>query len=329
MSGIFALLELVGEGLDANLPLQVGRRGLGVVGGERLVRPAIGEQGSVEPDVRRLVQDDEVVGVVRDLDVAGGRIEQPGVPAGRTADRLLDGQRLLEGRPGEADPVGQDGQPGREQTGHALGPRRVVLPGADVDLDRRAQDVGAHRGVAVRAWAVGDEVGEELERPVERAAAEDRAAGPVGGGRGDLARLDLDVEALGEDHSDRAARRAGRRERPHRERDQRVADPQVARRGATRVGHVELQPVLRGLAAEQASREVESEPGVGLGLGDGPDRGRVAARGQLQGRRPRQDVEEGVVEVEPAGRRVLQPVVQRQVDRDVHPSLVGLDVVAS
>ena len=123
------------------------------------------------------MQDDEVVGVVRDLDVAGGRIEQPGVPAGRAADRLLDRQRLFEGRPGEADPVGQDGQPGREQTGHALGPRRVVLPGADVDLDRRAQDVGVHRGVAVGAWAVGDEVGEELERPVERAAAEDRAAG--------------------------------------------------------------------------------------------------------------------------------------------------------
>ena len=69
-------LELVGQLRRLDLELQVGRHLVGVVRRERLVRPAIGQQGAVEPAVGGLVEDHEVVGVVGDLDVAGRRVEQ-------------------------------------------------------------------------------------------------------------------------------------------------------------------------------------------------------------------------------------------------------------
>jgi hypothetical protein len=89
------LAQLVGELIALGLHLQVGRRFQRVVRGERLERPAIRQQVAVEPRVGRLVEDDEVVGVVGDLDVAAGRVEQAGVPAGGPADGFLDDQAFV------------------------------------------------------------------------------------------------------------------------------------------------------------------------------------------------------------------------------------------
>ncbi len=78
--------------------------------------------------MRRLVEHDEVVGVVRDGHLAGGRVEDPGVPAGRPADGLAHDQRLVIVRPFESDPLAQCRQPGREQPADALAPCHVVGP---------------------------------------------------------------------------------------------------------------------------------------------------------------------------------------------------------
>ena len=73
-----------------------------VVRGERLVRPAVGEQPAVEPGVGGFMEDHEVVGVVGDIDLAERRVEQPGVAAGRPADGLVDDQPA---RRGQASPI--------------------------------------------------------------------------------------------------------------------------------------------------------------------------------------------------------------------------------
>ena len=78
--------ELVARGLDLERLGGLER----VVRGERLVRPAVGEQRTVEPGVGGLVEDHEVGRVVGDLDEALRRIEEARVAAGRAADRLLD-----------------------------------------------------------------------------------------------------------------------------------------------------------------------------------------------------------------------------------------------
>ena len=115
-------LELRGQGVGAGLDLEFLGGLEAVVRRERLVRPAVGEQSAVEPGVRRFVEDDEIAGVVGHLDLAERRIEQPGVPAGAPADRLVEGETALA-RPGQTDLLGEDGEAARDQAADPVGPR--------------------------------------------------------------------------------------------------------------------------------------------------------------------------------------------------------------
>ena len=94
------------------------------------------------PDLVNLVEDDTVVGVVRHVDLAAGRIEQPGIAAGRATDRLADDQPAIA-RPAKADLPGQYGQGSTDETADPLRPAGVIGP----CLDREA-DLLAERGFA-------------------------------------------------------------------------------------------------------------------------------------------------------------------------------------
>ena len=207
--------------------------------------------------MRRLVQHDEVVRVVGDGDRPRGGVEDAGIATGRPADGLLDGQRLVVVGPRQADPGAQRRERGREQAADLPGPRLVVGPGADDDLDRLALHGGLDRRVGIGTRAVADEVREEVERLGKDATPEDLSTVARRRGRGDAPRLDGDLVSLRKDHRDRAARGLVARECPHRERHQRVADAQVARGLAAGVLEVERETVLGGLAAGQVLREVE------------------------------------------------------------------------
>ena len=129
------LAQLVGQLVALGLDLEVGGRLEGVVRGERLERPAIGQEVAVEPRMGGLVQDHEVVGVVGDLGVTPRGVEQPGVAAGRAADGFLDDQPLLA-RPRQADPLGELRESALEEAAHPLAPGGVLLPVPDREPDR-------------------------------------------------------------------------------------------------------------------------------------------------------------------------------------------------
>ena len=293
LSGILAASSAGVSASPLALTLSCGRDRQAVVRGERLVRPAIGQQAAVEPGVGGLVEDHEVVGVVGDLDRALARIEQPGVATGRPADRLLDGQAAGP-RPGQADLVGQHRQRAAHQVADPGGPRRVVRPRPDREADPASRRPPATRSVRCRRPA-----GRRRDRRRRHSGRSSlpvwKIVRPVGvhDRRGDRARLDLDLEAGREDDLDRAPGRAVGGERPDRERHERVADPDVAGRRATRVDEVEDQPVAGGLAAEQALAEVQPEERVVLrplsrrGLPACPCRSQVSLNPDVSGRTAR------------------------------------------
>ncbi len=328
LSGIRAALRSSVSGVARRLdPERLGRLEP-VVRREPLVGPAIGQQRAVEPGVRRLVEDDEVVGVVGDLDGARGRVEQAGVAAGRTADRLAHGQAAVA-RPRHPDLLREDRQPLDHQVADALRPCRVVRPRLDRQRDRVRPDVGAGLPIDVRARPIGHEIGEEGQRRRELAGLEGGDAVGADGRLRDLARLDLDLVAGREDDPDRASGRRVGRKGPDRERRQRRPDPEVTGRGPARVDHVEDEPVCRRLAAVEPRREVELEERVGRGLlRDLRPRRPRTRPGQLEARRVGQDRQEGSVEIEPFGGRVVEVVGHGHVDRDPDPMLRGLHVVA-
>ena len=221
------------------------------------------------------------------------------------------------------------GSPALSDGAHPLGPRRIVRPRADRDLDRLRR-----RRSWPRSCRCGPRAGRRRGRRRSRAG---RPACPSGRPCGlvidrrrrDAARLDLDVVALGKDDADRASRRVIGGERPDREGHQRIADAQVTGRRPTRILEVEGQAVLGGLAAVQPLGEVEPEERVGLGPLAGTDgRRAVALPAQPEPGRPGQDRQERLVEVVALGPRVLEVVAQGQVDRDPDALLIGWHVVA-
>ncbi len=265
------------------------------------------------------MEDHEFVGVVRDRDLAGARIEDAGVAAGRATDGFLDREVGLERRPRQPDAPPQDGQALADEGADLLRPRWVVRPRTHRHMDGRVQHGRRDGGGRVGPGPIGDQVREELEWLGQDAAVEDDAAIRVGRGRRDRPRLDLDLVAGREHDRDRAAWCRVTREGPHRERHERVADPQVACRCATRVCQVERQLVDGGLAAGEVLREIEAQQRVALGPLRDPHR-RRAGTGPRQGvaARRRQHGQERVVEEEPLGDGVAEVVRQREVDRHAH-----------
>ncbi len=86
------LEERLGERECRHLDLERGRGPTGVVRGEPLGHPAIGDESAVEPGVGGLVEHDRRRGVIGDLDARGAAVEQGGVPARGPRDCLLHGE---------------------------------------------------------------------------------------------------------------------------------------------------------------------------------------------------------------------------------------------
>ena len=205
--------ELVAAGLDLQRPRHVES----IVGSERFARPAIGQERPVEPGVRRLVQDHKVVRVVRDLDEARARVEQPRVATSGAADRLLDDEPA-SASPGQADPLGEERQGAVDEAADAVGPGLVFGPRPDGQRDRCVPHRRRHRPLGVRARSVADEIREERERLAELAGLVNDVAGGVRGRRRDGTGLHLRLETRREHDPDGTAQCRVRGERPDRER---------------------------------------------------------------------------------------------------------------
>ena len=123
----------------------------GVLVGEPLVDPAPDEQVLVEPGVRRLVDDRELVEVLADLDQALVGVEDAGVALEQRRVDLGD-LDVAGHRPVEAELVDELRQPGPEQPGDAGLPLGVLGPGADDEMlaARQVEPVARERVLAVR-----------------------------------------------------------------------------------------------------------------------------------------------------------------------------------
>ena len=250
------------------------------------------------------MQDDLVAGVERDIDPAGRRVEQAGVAATGSPDRLADRQPAGP-RPGQTDALGKGGQGTPGKVADPAAPGGVLRPGRDGQGDRGVADARGQVVVHHGPGSIRHEVREERQGRLEAAGLEDDRAVRRGRRRRHLTGRDLDLVAGREADPDRAARRRIAGERPDREGRQRIADAHLSIGRPARIDDVEDQSVGRRLAAVDARAEVEAQVRERRrGLGQRRLRGARTGPAEPGRRCARQHRQEGVIEVEALGLRV-------------------------
>ena len=214
-----------------------------------------------------------------------------------------------------------------DQPEHAVPPCRVVRPRPDEDRGRAVRQGDLVRRLDRRPDTVRDDVGDELERLVERAARPLLLARPGRRRPAQRAAPDRDVVAGRDPHGHGCAGGVGRRERPGGEAHDRRRDPDRPVRRAARVDDVERERQVRRLARGEVGAEVDLQVRVvRLALRDGDLRLAISA-GDPEVGRAREDRQERRAEEEATRDRVAKVVRRREPDRDRDAAVLGQDVV--
>ena len=224
----------------------------GVLIGEPLVDPAPDEQPGVEPGVRCLVNDRQLVEVLADLDPVLTDVEDTGVALEQRRVDFVDLDVAGDG-PIETDEIDQGRQPFAQQVADPAQPFLVLGPGAqdevlatgevDAFLRQRVVAIGDDDGVPVRDIR-------DARRGQVRRAADDRRV-ELGAGRRDREagrNDDPDVPLITECPC--VERRKGR------------PNPDVAGRSRGATGQVEVEPERRRLVKEEVGREADVDDRV-------------------------------------------------------------------